>query len=317
MSPFLKKSWQSILGDLHSASPPHAWCLVHTPAVVADSLTDHLARSLLWQVSKNGEPCGECVSCRFPDPHPDILTLGPEGAAGMIKIDLVREAIEVAYITASMGRCRVIIVRPADCLNLAASNALLKVVEEPPSGTVFIFQTAVLGKLLPTLVSRLRMVKVPVPEQQILEKTAKNLGINGEDILLSDALLAEPTAVQTAPERLALARDVLDALVRIRFGEDSQVVLKRFGKVDMLTASTVMERVCDQLIRAQFQQPSQNPITAALSAPYPEVRLLYHYKERISEVRIQAQAGIAVNSVLALGSLFAAWAFIWARVPRK
>tara|TARA_B100001057_G_scaffold426508_1_gene450706 strand:- start:756 stop:1463 length:708 start_codon:yes stop_codon:yes gene_type:complete len=235
----------------------------------------------------------------------------------MIKIDLVREAIEVAYITASMGRCRVIIVRPADCLNLAASNALLKVVEEPPSGTVFIFQTAVLGKLLPTLVSRLRMVKVPVPEQQILEKTAKNLGINGEDILLSDALLAEPTAVQTAPERLALARDVLDALVRIRFGEDSQVVLKRFGKVDMLTASTVMERVCDQLIRAQFQQPSQNPITAALSAPYPEVRLLYHYKERISEVRIQAQAGIAVNSVLALGSLFAAWAFIWARVPRK
>ncbi len=316
MSPWLKSSWQSVLESLQSASPPHAWCLTHTSAVIADSLTDHLAHSLLCDAPRKGEPCGECVSCRIPDPHPDILALGPEGAAGMIKIDAVREAIEVAYTTASMAGRRVMIVRPADCLNQAASNALLKVVEEPPSGTVFIFQTAVPGKLLPTLLSRLRMVKVPVPTRQILEKTAQSLGINGEDLLLTDALLAEPMALQTAPERVGLARDVLDALVRIRFGEDSQVVLKPFGKVDMLTASTVMERVCDQLIRAQFQQSSQDPITAALSAPYPTVRLLYQYKERVAEVRTQAQAGIAVNSGLALGSLFAAWAFIWTRVPR-
>ena len=314
MSPWLKAPWQLILEGLQSASPPHAWCLVHAPAVAADSLTDHLSHSLLCDAPTKGEPCGVCVSCRIPDPHPDILTLGPEGAAGMIKIDAVREAIEVAYTTASMAGRRVMIVRPADCLNQAASNALLKVVEEPPSGTVFIFQTSVPGKLLPTLVSRLRTVKVPVPTPQILEKTAQSLGINSEDLLISGALLAQPTAAQTAPERLALARDILDALLRVRFGEDSQVALKPFGKVDMLTALTVMERVCDQLIRAQFQQYSQNPITAALSAPYPSVRLLYQYKERVAEVRSQAQAGIAVNSGLALGSLFAAWAFIWATV---
>ncbi|MBU25474.1 MAG: hypothetical protein CMD99_05530 [Gammaproteobacteria bacterium] len=316
MSPWLKTSWQSIQRGLRSASPPHAWCLAHPLAVVTDSLTDHLARALLCQAPKKDEPCGECVSCRISDPHPDILHLGLAGAAGIIKIEAVREAIEVAYTTASMGGRRVIIVRPADCLNQAASNALLKVVEEPPSGTVFVFQTTTPGKLLPTLVSRLRMVRVPVPTPQLMEKTAQDLGINGEDLLLSDALLAEPTAVQTAPERLALARDVLDALVRIRFGEDSQVVLKLFGKVDMLTVSTVMERVCDQLIRAQFQQPTQHPINAVLSAPYPTVRVLYHYKERITEVRTQAQARIVVNSGLALGSLFAAWAFMWTRVPR-
>ena len=314
MSPWLKAPWQLILEGLQSASPPHAWCLVHAPAVAADSLTDHLSHSLLCDAPTKGEPCGVCVSCRIPDPHPDILTLGPEGAAGMIKIDAVREAIEVAYTTASIAGRRVMIVRPADCLNQAASNALLKVVEEPPSGTVFIFQTSVPGKLLPTLVSRLRMVKVPVPTPQILEKTAQSLGINSEDLLISGALLAQPTAAQTAPERLALARDILDALVRVRFGEDSQVALKPFGKVDILTALTVIERVCDQLIRAQFQQYSQNPITAALSAPYPSVRLLYQYKERVAEARTQAQAGIAVNSGLALGSLFAAWAFIWANV---
>ena len=70
----------------------------------------------------------------------------------------------------------------------------LKVVEEPPSGTVFIFQTSVPGKLLPTLVSRLRMVKVPVPTPQILEKTAQSLGINSDDLLISGALLAQPSS---------------------------------------------------------------------------------------------------------------------------
>jgi hypothetical protein len=89
--------------------------------------------------------------------------------------------------------------------------------------------------------------------------------------------------------------------------------VKTFAKADALVASIVMERVCEQLIRAQFDDVS-NPVTSALVGPYPPVTLLYQFKERIVEVRKQAQAGIAVNAGLALGSLFAAWGFIWTRV---
>ena len=231
----------------------------------------------------------------------------------MIKVDAVRESIDTAYTTASMGGRRVVLVRPADCLNQASSNALLKVVEEPPSGTVFVFQTALPGKLLPTLVSRLRMLKVPTPTPEILEKTAQSLGVSHDDMLVAETLLAEPMAEKTDPERLALARDVLKAMARIRHGEDSQVVVKSFAKADALVASIVMERVCEQLIRAQFDDVS-NPVTSTLAAPYPPVTLLYQFKERIVEVRKQAQAGIAVNAGLALGSLFAAWGFILTRV---
>ena len=313
MSPWLESSWRLVLEGLKSKAPPHAWCIVHPRGVVASELTDRLVRLLLCQNPSNHESCGQCVSCRIEETHPDLMLLEPEGAAGMIKVDSVRDSIDTAYTTASMGGRRVVLVRPADCLNQASSNALLKVVEEPPSGTVFVFQTALPGKLLPTLVSRLRMVKVPTPTTEILEKTAQSLGVSQDDMRVAEILLAEPMAVKTDTERLTLARDLLKAMARIRNGEDSQVVVKSFTKADGLVASIVMERVCEQLIRAQFDDIA-NPVTSTLVAPYPPVTLLYQFKERIVEVRKQGQAGIAVNAGLALGSLFAAWGFIWTRV---
>jgi len=125
--------------------------------------------------------------------------------------------------------------------------------------------------------------------------------------------LAEPLAAQTNPDRLTLANDVLQALVQIRGGADAQMVVKSFSKADALVASTVMERVCEHLIRAHYDR-ADNAVTEILTAPYPAVPLLFQFKERIAEVKKQAQAGIAVNAGLALGSLFAAWGFIWTRV---
>jgi hypothetical protein len=247
------------------------------------------------------------------DAHPDLLTLAPEGAAGMIKVDAVRDAIEVAYTTASMGGCRVVLVRPADCLNRASSNALLKIVEEPPSGTIFVFQTALPGKLPPTLVSRLRIVKVAVPSAELFAQKVQSLGITAQQVNLASALLAEPLASQTNPDRLALASHVFQALVRIRGGSDPQIAVKSFSKADTLVVSTVMERVCEHLIRAHYDNVD-NAVTDTLKAPYPAVPLLFQFKERITEVKRQAQDGIAVNAGLALGSLFAAWGFIWTRV---
>ncbi|MEC8126063.1 MAG: hypothetical protein VX064_00375 [Pseudomonadota bacterium] len=313
MSPWLDSSWHLVLKGLQSEAPPHAWCIVHPPGVIASELTDQLVRLLLCQNPTNYQPCGQCVSCRIQETHPDLVLLQPEGTAGMIKVDSVRYSIDTAYMTASMGGRRVVLVRPADCLNQASSNALLKVVEEPPSGTIFVFQTALPGRLLPTLVSRLRVVKVPTPTREILEQTAQSMGVSHDDMLVAETLLAEPMAVQTNPERFALAKDILQAMARVRHGEDSQKVMKLFAKADALVASIVMERLCECLIRAQFDD-LDSPVTSTLAPPYPPLALLYQFKERIAEVRKQAQAGIAVNAGLALGSLFAAWGFIWTRV---
>lgn len=313
MSPWLVSAWANLAEGLAAKSSPHAWCIVHPSAVPSNELTDYLIKVLLCHNPTRWTPCGSCVSCRMEAVHPDLLILGPEGSAGMIKIDAVREAIDVAYTTASFGGRRVILVRPADCLNQAASNALLKVVEEPPNRTIFVFQTSVLGRLIPTLVSRLWMVKVPAISIEELRLVGDSITVSSTELDLADNLLAQPMAGQVNPSQFQLAKDVFEALKLVRRGEDSQVIVKKFAKSDTLVVLTVMGRVCEQLILAQFGRVS-NPVAQAFLGSPPPITMLYELRERIEDVRRQAQSGISINSGLAFGSLFAAWGFIWSRV---
>jgi len=82
-----------------------------------------------------------------------VLAIEPP-EVGATKIDLVRPAIAAAAYRPFEGRCRVIIVNDADRLTDDAANALLKSLEEPPAGTVFILVSARPEVLLPTIRSR-------------------------------------------------------------------------------------------------------------------------------------------------------------------
>ncbi|MCA1584390.1 MAG: AAA family ATPase [Acidobacteria bacterium] len=101
------------------------------------------------------DACGVCRACDRIGRglHVDVLRLEPDERAS-IKIDRVREALDRAAFRPFEGRRRVVIVREADTLEHSAQNALLKSLEEPPPGTIFILTTPVPGALLPTVVSR-------------------------------------------------------------------------------------------------------------------------------------------------------------------
>ena len=83
----------------------------------------------------------------------DVIEIEPDERAS-IKIDVVRDALERTAFRPFEGRRRVVILRDADTLEIAAQNALLKSLEEPPPSTSFILTTAVPGILLPTVRSR-------------------------------------------------------------------------------------------------------------------------------------------------------------------
>jgi DNA polymerase-3 subunit delta' len=101
------------------------------------------------------DACGTCRSCDriARDVHVDVLTLIPDDRAS-IKIDVVREVLDRTAFRPFEGRRRVVLLREAEALETAAQNALLKSLEEPPAGTIFILTTSVPGALLPTVVSR-------------------------------------------------------------------------------------------------------------------------------------------------------------------
>jgi DNA polymerase-3 subunit delta' len=101
------------------------------------------------------DACGECSVCRriARGIHPDVVAIGPD-EMGNIKVEIVRELNETAAYRPFEGRRRVAIIDDADALLDSAQNALLKTLEEPPSGSVFVLVTSRPDELLPTVRSR-------------------------------------------------------------------------------------------------------------------------------------------------------------------
>lgn len=117
------------------------------------------AVNCLEPVKSSGElavdACGKCRSCDriARGVHVDVLMLEPDDRAS-IKIDIVRDMLSKISYRPFEGRRRVVLIREADALEPEAQNSLLKSLEEPPPGTMFILTTAVPGVLLPTVRSR-------------------------------------------------------------------------------------------------------------------------------------------------------------------
>ena len=101
------------------------------------------------------DACGQCRACDriARGVHVDVVMLEPDERA-VIKIDPVREMLDGTSFRPFEGKRRVVLIREADALTPEAQSSLLKALEEPPPGTMFILTTAVPGTLLPTVRSR-------------------------------------------------------------------------------------------------------------------------------------------------------------------
>ena len=97
--------------------------------------------------------------------HPDVAYLEPEGARRSIHVKSMRERIvEPMSTTAFSGGWKVGIVVGADRMEVAAANAFLKTLEEPPPSTLFLLLTDTPDAVLPTIVSRSQRVDLPLSD---------------------------------------------------------------------------------------------------------------------------------------------------------
>jgi DNA polymerase III subunit delta' len=110
------------------------------------------------------EPCGMCKHCRkfISGSHPDFIRIDPEGQG--TKIAQIRELRQILAMKPFEAKLRVVVISKADTLNQEASNALLKVLEEPPYRTILILITSQISDLLSTIVSRCQHIRFhPIP----------------------------------------------------------------------------------------------------------------------------------------------------------
>lgn len=156
-------------------------------------LVELLARSMLCGTpTADGLACGRCADCALiaAASHPDLLRVGPdpEAKSEEIPIAAIRALVERGALTPSRAAWKVTLVDPADHLNAAAANALLKTLEEPPGAALIVLVTEQPGRLPATIRSRCAQIRIPTPST--------------EDAL---AWLAGRIPRETAPLRLCLA----------------------------------------------------------------------------------------------------------------
>ena len=193
----------------------HALLVQGNPGAGVFELALQVART--WLCEGAQAPCGQCTACHLfgSNSHPDFRALLPEltqvelgwsvgaseseagdGEGGSkakrkpsreIKIDAVRDAIGWTQTSSSRGRAKVLLLFPADAMNLVASNALLKTLEEPPAGVRLLLVCEDPERLLPTLRSRCQRLLFagPTPAEALAWLEAE--GVANAPVLLAAA----------------------------------------------------------------------------------------------------------------------------------
>lgn len=122
-------------------------------------------------VCESGSFCGECKQCKqtVAGANPDIITVSAEGKSSLT-VDKVRDVTESLALRSFHGGRRVIIIEDADLMTVQAQNALLKSIEEPPMGTVFLLLCRRASFMLSTIISRTQVLKMAPVTEEILRK---------------------------------------------------------------------------------------------------------------------------------------------------
>jgi DNA polymerase III subunit delta' len=220
-----------------AAASGHHALLIRGPRGVGKlRLARTIARGVLCQRPTAGAmPCGACSSCTWIEQgqHPDLLWVEPRvdedeseaesaQSAGpakkslpLIKIDQIREVVEALALSTHQGGRRVVLLHPAESMNAHAANALLKTLEEPAPGTLFLLVCHRRGLLPATIVSRCRAIDLALPPPALAAAWLREQGVQDADNALALAGGAPLLALEKATPDAAARRAVLLAALKL------------------------------------------------------------------------------------------------------
>lgn len=304
--PWQTHAWHDLQAQFERL--PHAILLTGEAGLGKLAFARHLAYALLCEASDtSARPCGSCLACRWLDAgnHPDFRELTPqveeeaaEGKAAkkkseIIKIDQVRELADFVNLTSHRAGRKVVIVHPAEALNREAANALLKTLEEPPEGAVFILVSHQWRRLLPTIRSRCRHLPMPMPATEIALQWLAEQNLTDAQALLAEAGGAPLAAIAHAEAGYSDVRDALLADLSQPASMDALQVAERLDKI-----KAEPERVLGWLARWNYDllrvalaesvryYPLRRAALSAIGSQADTRRLLRYNDELIAATRL-------------------------------
>lgn len=184
--PWQDDAWQRIMQARERM--PHALLLQGRSGIGKLDFAKKMAQSLLCDHPlPDHSACDACPSCNWfaQENHPDFRMVDPEerdaasGSEGtsdgkgarkaQISVDQIRDLADFLALSSHRAGFRIVLLNPAEALNPASSNALLKMLEEPPPSVMFLLVTHQPQRLLATIRSRCRKVDMPVPAHAMAE----------------------------------------------------------------------------------------------------------------------------------------------------
>ena len=176
---------QRLSTSFHAGKTSHCY-LLSGPEGSGKRMLGRILSAALQCEAPDG-PCGRCSACRKVQAgtHPDVILIDdPEKKT--VPVDLIRQLQADAFIRPNEGRRKVYLIPRAQDMSDSAQNALLKLIEEPPSYAVFLLLTDNAEKLLPTVRSRAVELRMePVPQTEALTWLQGKFSLEPRESLLA------------------------------------------------------------------------------------------------------------------------------------
>ncbi len=240
---------------------PHALVIEGGSGEARKALATKLAEALLC-TQPEGKPCGNCDSCRkvLAGAHPDVIFVTPEEKKKTLSVEAIRQMRADAYVLPNEGDRKIYIIPEAERMQDYGQNALLKILEEPPSFANFILCCDSKSVLLPTVLSRVAAFNINADAtagvdkkelEQSKEKAAElaRALANGNELQLMQAA----SYFEKNFEELPLTLDALGMIIRDTLvmnsgsnlflsGQPAEVIAlsKRFGNESLLKMTEVL-----------------------------------------------------------------------------
>lgn len=295
----------------------HAWLLAGPRGIGKANLACALAACLLR--SRTDEPAqldaegaSRLMRTRHEeqDHHPDLHYLAPLPDKRTISVEQVRDLIAALELTSHEGSAKALVVEPAESLTLAASNALLKTLEEPTQSTYFLLVSHQPGLLPATVRSRCQVVSVAVPPAAEALNWLRASGEAASDGSIEAALSltgGAPLRVLELLEadKLNINSELEDIFKQIsKNAVDPQLVAEQWLKSDPEIFLSWLSTRLEWAIKGRLAPEAWTPVTDlggdALHNTWDELTLKALF-ERLQETRdLLARLGGGVNAELAL-----------------
>jgi len=317
--PWQQQQWQKLLSSRARDSLPHALLVTGRSGLGKQRFAQQFAEVLLCS-EQQAMPCGQCKGCRLiaAGTHPDLRIVAPIEDKRVISVDQIRELTHYLSLTALYGGYQVVLITPADLMNINAANSLLKTLEEPPARTLLMLVSDRPAALSATIRSRCQVIHFEKPPTiaalEWLKAQPPTISQQEASTLLELADGAPLKAVEMAGKGvIGLRAEMLDDLEKLAAGRCDPIEITKkwlkLGKKESLYC--IYGWLVDMVRMKMAHQPPYITNTDVATRLHKmavniELSLLYKRLDQVNEA-LRLADNQSLNAELLLEGVLVGW----------